>query len=334
MDRKPVRETLRRVSLTESLLKALYRDGIKTEADRMAFKAIGNIGGSVAEISYSFALDTLKQPEDALRDPLPDPELLYVVRVEGNQETSRWTLYFDRDEAARSSYYRLYYHETDTQLYPAIVGDEPAYQLRVPGMHGLSYLYFMPLLRLEPRFVVKEIPGDWRLASGEVVVDRQDSHLHPGVVFDLKEVLATIHSGFWQRAGVEVITPVVRIPSRPSQPRRVGTAVTGSVLWMPGQKVVYGRRYGRSLHDAFVIRTETSYTTSISMILLKREDGIYEILTARYGKGRQGERRVLDANFYFNQVEPDSWSEEPPAPEKLNPWWVPPERLTEDSDGP
>lgn len=113
----------------------------------------------------------------------------------------------------------------------------------------------------------------WRLASGETVVDRHQSHLHPGVALLLPEALARVHS-----AGREFLVEEVDFG------RLVGETVC--VPTGPGDQIVFVKRPRRFGHSRFVMNREPEPCPSVVLILKAADgqgDGDYVLVTAFVG---------------------------------------------------
>lgn len=111
----------------------------------------------------------------------------------------------------------------------------------------------------------------WRLASGEIVRDREGhSHLHEGTSELLPQMLSRIHAG-----GRELIVEELDMG------RVVGQ--TSCVCTSARDNIVYARRPGRAGLTRFVKNREAEACQFAVVILRVCEDGAYEILTAYIG---------------------------------------------------
>ena len=111
-----------------------------------------------------------------------------------------------------------------------------------------------------------------RLASGEVVVDRLCSHLHPGVAPLLPKVLARIDS----KGGRLLLVEEVDFG------RPIGES--SCVPTGPEDEIVYARRRGRFGISRFVKNRQPEPCSAVTVVL-KRDfvSGVYVILTAYIG---------------------------------------------------
>ena len=146
--------------------------------------------------------------------------------------------------------------------------------------------------------------GSWRLASGEQVQDREDSHLHGGVVDLLPEVLGEIRSG-----GRLFVVQEVDLGRTVGQSTCVRTG--------PGDVVVYAQREGRNGHTRFVKNRQAEPCAYVAVILRRLETGVYELVTAYIG--RLAPREPFDPKarqeaFTFWHSHALIWGSEPVVP--------------------
>lgn len=131
---------------------------------------------------------------------------------------------------------------------------------------------------------------EWRLSSGEVVVDRFRSHLHPSVASLLPEALARVDSQSRQFLVEEV-----------DFCRLVGETIcvpTGS-----GDEIVFALRHGRRGLTRFVKNREPEPCSSV-VVILKRDDAnsrVYILITTFVG--RRPEPEPWDRNATERSVE-------------------------------
>ncbi|OGL94691.1 hypothetical protein A2348_03100 [Candidatus Uhrbacteria bacterium RIFOXYB12_FULL_58_10] len=123
----------------------------------------------------------------------------------------------------------------------------------------------------------------WRLASGELVRDLEDSHLHAGVAELLPEALGRISSDGRTFILVEI-----------DMGRVVG--VTNGVTTRPGDSIVYAQRPGRPGLTRFVLNREPEPCRYVR-VALTWVDEEYKILTAYIGRASELEPADSMAKF-------------------------------------
>lgn len=124
----------------------------------------------------------------------------------------------------------------------------------------------------------------WKLKSGEEVVNRHRSHLHDGVYPHLPEVLGKIESG--QRGFFATTIDLGRIVGNQT---RVSTT--------SDDDIVYAQRVGRQGLSRFVKNREPEPCSTVTIILKKGDQGEYILITAWVG----------------TQAEPEPWDQKATA---------------------
>jgi hypothetical protein len=113
--------------------------------------------------------------------------------------------------------------------------------------------------------------SEWKLKSGEVVVDRYRSHLHQDAALHLPEALARIES-----KGREFFVEEVDLG------RPIGETICVSTG--PADLIVYAKRPKRWGHSRFILNRKPEPCSSLVVILKKAEDiGGYVLITAFVG---------------------------------------------------
>lgn len=119
--------------------------------------------------------------------------------------------------------------------------------------------------------------NEWRLASGELVVDRPNSHLQPTVVNVLPEALGRLNSQGRQFFKEEV-----------SFTKEVGETIC--VATDERDEIVYAVRPNRGGHSRFAKNRKPQPTTKMVIVLRKSDDGThYLIITAFFGSNPEPE---------------------------------------------
>lgn len=143
----------------------------------------------------------------------------------------------------------------------------------------------------------------WRLRSGEMVRDREDSHLHAGVLELLPEALGRISS-----LGRNFLTEEIDFG------RVIGQTIC--VQTEPQDQIVYAVRPGRQGHSRFVLNRQPEDCTCL-VVILKAEDGGYKMITAFVGHKPEHEpwdRNATERSAAFWQNHALIWGEEPIIP--------------------
>lgn len=110
----------------------------------------------------------------------------------------------------------------------------------------------------------------WRLKSGEMVVDRHDSHLHKNVEALLKEVFTTISSDKRDLIVEEVSFNYV-----------LGNTIC--VVTYPDDQIIYAKRPNRLGFTRFVKNRKPEPCSSVVVVLKKQGGNYYMISTAYIG---------------------------------------------------
>jgi hypothetical protein len=110
-----------------------------------------------------------------------------------------------------------------------------------------------------------------RLAGGEAVIDRFNSHLHPGVVEILPEVLARVNANGRQFLVEEVVFD-----------HFVGQTIC--VATGAGDQIVYAQRPKRAGLSRFVSNREPEESASVTVILKAGDHSEYILITAFVGQ--------------------------------------------------
>ncbi len=116
----------------------------------------------------------------------------------------------------------------------------------------------------------------WKLKSGEVVVDRHNSHLHEGVAHLLPDAFTRIES-----LGGEFFVEEVDFGRPIGETTCVATAA--------GDQVIYAKRPRRWGHSRFVRNRKPELCSSLVVILKAGDDGEYVLITAFVGHRPQPE---------------------------------------------
>ncbi len=149
---------------------------------------------------------------------------------------------------------------------------------------------FMPLL-VDLCQERQRINGNWRLKTGEIVLDRKDSHLSPEVLPYLTFVFPRIS---WQ--GDRDFA---------SQELGLGECIDGPigeqicVVTKPADKITYGIRKGRHGYSRLVHGRQPEPTTILTVVL-KMNRGCLEIITAFFGPNAPVEPNRDNAIFRIN----------------------------------
>ena len=165
----------------------------------------------------------------------------------------------------------------------------------------------------------KSPPESWQLASGEEVVDREQSHLHGDVRRLLPEVLAQIHAQ--GRAFIIHSCDFGRV---------VGETIC--VWTRPDDSIVYAQRVGRAGLSRFVKNRQSDPCSVITVMLRQNDDGRYEVITAYVGylgehePWDKGAREPQSSRFWNEYAL--VWGHEPvvPGTETTRCPWFPPRR--------
>lgn len=144
-----------------------------------------------------------------------------------------------------------------------------------------------------------------RLSSGEAVVDRHSSHLHPGVEQLLPEALSRIES-FERQFLVEEV----------DFGRPVGETIC--VTTVAGDEIVYAQRPKRFGLSRFV-KNRVPEPSSVVTVILKRDDreGVYVLITAFVGSAAPPEpwdRNATEESVVFWSSHALIWGVEPTIP--------------------
>lgn len=110
----------------------------------------------------------------------------------------------------------------------------------------------------------------WKLLSGEVVVDRLNSHIHEGVAGLLSEALGLIDPT--GRPFIAIDIDLGRV---------VGETIC--VPTGPGDEIVWAVRPNRAGHTRFVVGRSPLPTTKVTVVLKQRNEGGYVLITAFVG---------------------------------------------------
>lgn len=144
-----------------------------------------------------------------------------------------------------------------------------------------------------------------RLRSGEVVHDRAQSHLHAGVIELLPEVLSSTDS----RRQANFV--------REFRFNRV-LGVNNRVKTGSSDEIVFAQRVGRNGLSRFVKNRQPEPTRYVTVVLNRRFDGRYEVLTAYIGTAAPREpwdvRADRDVSARFWSLEALLWGSEPVMP--------------------
>lgn len=122
----------------------------------------------------------------------------------------------------------------------------------------------------------------WKLKTGEIVVDRQPSHIHPGARELLPEALSRISSN--ERERIKETIDFGRI---------IGTSTC--VETQPNDEIVFAKRPDRPGLTRFVKNRSPEPTTKLTVKLSRKEDGTYELRTAYLGDAGVAEPWNADA---------------------------------------
>lgn len=122
-----------------------------------------------------------------------------------------------------------------------------------------------------------------KLRSGEMVVDRFNSHLHNGVARLLPDVLAHIES-----AGRKFLVEEVVFEHQIGETICVSTG--------PGDQIVFALRPGRRGLSRFVVNRKPEPCSSIVVILKAGDCGEYILITAFIGQRAEPEPWDKNAN--------------------------------------
>lgn len=145
----------------------------------------------------------------------------------------------------------------------------------------------------------------WWLKSGEVVVDRHQSHLHAGVERLLPEALDRIDP-----AGKDFLVEEVDFGRPIGQTTCVATGA--------GDQIVFAKRPRRWGHSRFVANREPEECSSMVVILKKAEDvGGYVLITAFIGHRPEPEpwdRNATANSRAFWDSHALIWDSEPVVP--------------------
>jgi hypothetical protein len=128
---------------------------------------------------------------------------------------------------------------------------------------------------------------NWKLKSGESVVDRQRSHAHDGVQPLLSEVFEKINS-----EGRGFIVATVDLGRIVGNQTRVETR--------DGDEIVFAQRVGRFGLTRFVKNRRAEPCSSVTVILKKGDRGEYILITAWVGT--QSEPEPWDRNATARSV--------------------------------
>ena len=110
----------------------------------------------------------------------------------------------------------------------------------------------------------------WKLKSGEVVVDRYNSHLHADAAFHLLEAFARIDSEGRSFFVEEVFFD-----------RPIGETIC--VTTTAGDQIVYAKRPKRWGHSRFVLNRKPEQCSSLVAILKAGDAGEYVLITSFVG---------------------------------------------------
>lgn len=114
--------------------------------------------------------------------------------------------------------------------------------------------------------------GVWHLKSGQLVFDRQPSHIHEGVTEAM--LSATL-------AAIAVAEGEQRVRREFTYPHIIG--VSRCVATNDADEIVYARRVHRFGYTRFVINRELEPCNKLSVVLWRGENGCYELSTAYVG---------------------------------------------------
>ncbi len=128
----------------------------------------------------------------------------------------------------------------------------------------------------------------WKLGSGEVVIDRHQSHVHGEVVYHLPEALARINA-----RGQRFLAEEVEFG------RPIGETVC--VATSDADEIVYAQRAGRRGLTRFVKNRKPAPTAHVTVVLKQddREMGNYVLITAFLG--RKAEPEPWDQNIRMRE---------------------------------
>ena len=148
--------------------------------------------------------------------------------------------------------------------------------------------------------------SNWVLGSGEAVVDRHQSHLHPGVAALLPEALARINAG-----GRQFLTEEV-----------VFDHVVGETVCVPttdADKIVFAQRPRRAGLTRFVKSRAAEPCSALTVILMtaRGEAGAYVLVTAFVGHRPEPEpwdRNATEQSVAFWDSHALVWGSEPTIP--------------------
>ena len=153
-----------------------------------------------------------------------------------------------------------------------------------------------------------------QLKSGEEVVDRYKSHVHPGVKELLRKCFTRIDSFDREYFAEEI-----------DLGRVIGKTIC--VHTYPGNEIVYARRRGRNGHSRFVMNRHPESTSKVTVILKKvEENGSYILITAFVGKLAEPEpwdRNATEKTRQFWDCHALVWGSEKIVPGTLTrecPW--------------
>lgn len=173
--------------------------------------------------------------------------------------------------------YGLHYLEYDPQVYPFFDGgDYPALTLRVPSKTQNELHYFLPLgARVEAKQSVAFMPGGWFLETGEQVVDRPDSHIHPGAALWLPKAVARIGC-YGGRDEIEECVEFDRV---------IGD--TTDLVPLEHEKIYEARRYGRLYRSLFVDTNRHEPSRWLQVHLKRVAPDLFHVMTAYLTAGRR-----------------------------------------------
>jgi len=146
---------------------------------------------------------------------------------------------------------------------------------------------------------------EWKLGSGEAVIDRLNSHIHRGVAPLLPEALSRIVSGGRSFINEEVVFD-----------RIIGETIC--VATGPGDQIVYAIRSGRAGHTRFVRNRKPEACASMVVVLKKAEESDqYILITAFIGRKAELEpwdKGATEKSLAFWSSHALIWGGEPVVP--------------------
>lgn|GEM_PF-2351283 len=154
--------------------------------------------------------------------------------------------------------------------------------------------------------LAKDKEAQWRLGSGESVIDRPDhSHIHAGVLSLLPKVFSEIDS-----QGADLLNLEVNLG------QVVGETIC--VQTYPGDEIIYAQRVGRRGLTKFVKNRIPEPCSVVTVILNKADEGdFYVLLTAFIGNKAESEpwhESATEESVRFWNTHALCWGHEPTIP--------------------